>query len=139
MGREEYLAAVQDDPWSFPAAGGCPDPPAEWIAAAWDMPSVHDAIAGEMAREVSKNGELGCPPEYLGRLSAALRADQVVRLYRLIRDESPHREEEFRAGFEEGFARHAAALPPPLTRRQVIDALAEMGFDEATAGELMGE
>ena len=79
---------------------------------------------------------LGCTEEFLARLSAALRTSQVVALFRQIRDESPHREAEFRPQFERGFARHASALPPPLTRSEVVAAL---GLDEATAAEFLGE
>jgi hypothetical protein len=137
--RADYLEAVQENPWTFPAVGGCPDPRPDWIAAAWDTEAVQRSIAYDMARDVSKNGELFCGQEFLEGLSAVLSTEQVVRLFHTIRDGSPHREEEFRPQFERGFARHAAALPPPLTRQEVVAALRAFGFDEATAAELMGE
>ena len=133
------MEAVQENPWTFPAVDGCPDPPPEWVAAAWDTEAVQESIAHDMARDVSKNGEMFCGSGFLAGLSAALSTPQVVRLFLKIRDWSPHRESEFRRQFEEGFAAHAAALPPPLTREQVISALGGFGFDEMTAAELMGE
>jgi hypothetical protein len=137
--RADYLEAVQRNSWTFPAVDGCPDPPPDWVAAAWDTEAVQRSIAHDMARDVSKNGELFCGQEFLEALSASLSTGQVVRLFHTIRDGSPHREEEFRSQFERGFARHVAALPPPLTRQEVAAALGKFGFDEATAAELMGE
>lgn len=140
MERAEYLEAVQENPWTFPAVEGCSDPPPEWVAAAWDTEVVQESIASDMAREVSKNGTMFCGDAFLEGLSAALSTEQVVRLFRRIRDESPHRESEFRPEFVAGFAAHAAALPPPLTRDEVLSALvADFGLDIATAAELMGE
>ena len=139
MERADYIAALENDPWTFPAVDGCPDPPAEWVTAAWDTEAVQGSIAYDMARDVSKNGELFCGSEFLAGLSAALSTEQVVRLFHTIRDRSPHRESEFRQQFEAGFAAHAAALPPPLTRAEIVAALGGFGFDEATAAELMGE
>lgn len=138
MKLAEYLKAVQENPWTFPAVDGCPDPPPEWVAVAWDT-EAEESIAQDMARDVSKVGELCCGPEFLAGLSAALSAKQVVRLFRLIRDPSPHREGEFRPQFEAGFAAHAAALPPPLNREEVMAALGGLGFDESTAAGLMGD
>jgi hypothetical protein len=134
--RAEYLAAVQQNPWAFPAVDGCPEPPPEWVAAAWDTKAVQDAIAATIARDVSKAGELffACTSEFLEQLSAALTTEQVVRLYHTIRDVSPHRESEFRPQFEQGFARHRAALPLPLTWRALVAAVG----DEATAASLLG-
>ena len=139
MELAEYLEAVQENPWTFPSVDGCPDPPPEWVAAAWDTEAVQESIASDMAHDVSKNGEMRCGAEFLRGMSAALSTEQVVRLFRTIRDESPHRESEFRPQFEDGFVTHVAALPPPLTREEVVAALSEFGFDEATAAELMGE
>lgn len=134
--RSEYLAMVQQVPWGFPAVDGCPDPPPEWVSAAWDTPVVQDSIAATIARDVSKAGELlfACTPEFLEHLSAAITAEQVVRFYHTIRNESPHRESEFRPQFEQAFARHGPVLPPPLTWRALV---ARLG-DEAAAAELLG-
>ena len=139
MERAEYIEAVQENPWTFPAVEGCPDPPREWVAAAWDSDAVQESIVAEMARDVSKNGGLGWAVEFLAGLSDALSTEQLVRLFLTIRDGSPHRESEFRPQFEAAFAAHAAALPPPLTRAEVVAALGRFGFDEATAAKLMGE
>src|SRR5581483_9030925 len=56
----------------------------------------------------------------LESLSEALTTPQVIAFYDKIRLRSPHRESEFRPEFERGFARHAAALPPPFTRRHAM-------------------
>jgi hypothetical protein len=60
---------------------------------------------------------------FLEFLSGVLTTEQVVAFFHQIRRGSPHRESEFRPAFEQAFARHAAALPPPLTREEVIDLL----------------
>lgn len=134
MERAEYLEAVQENPWTFPEVEGYPDPPPEWVAAAWDTEAIQESIASDMARGVSETGALLCGEAFLEGLSAVLSAEQVVRLFHTIRDESPHRESEFRPEFERGFARHAAALPPPLTRPEVIDLLQ---VDEQTGQPLV--
>jgi hypothetical protein len=135
--RAEYLKAV--DPWTFPVVEGCPDPPPEWVAAAWDTAAVQENLVYVLAREVSKNETMNCSETFLGKLSAVLRTEQVVRLFLAIRDRSPHREAEFRPEFERGFTQHVTVLPPPLTPREVVVALGAFGLDEATAAELMGK
>lgn len=139
MERADYLEAVQQDPWQFPAVEGCPDPPPEWVAAAWDTDAVQASIAHDLARDVSKNGEMSRRQKFLAKLSAALSTEQVVRLFHIVRSESPHRESEFRPQFTRGFARHAKALPPPLTRPEVVAALGQLGLGEAESAELLGE
>jgi hypothetical protein len=131
--------AVQKNPWGFPAVDGCPNPPPEWVIAAWDINAVQTAVADDLARDVSKNGELLSGQGFLARLSLALSTEQVVRLFRYIRDRSPHRESEFRPQFEAAFAAHSSALPQPQTRDQVMAALGVVGFDEAGAEALMRE
>jgi hypothetical protein len=135
--RAEYLEAVQQSPWAFPAVDGCPNPPDAWVAAAWDTQAVQGSVLAEIVSDVSKTGDLffAGTQDFWGRLSTALSTRQVVRLFRALRNESPHREAEFRPQFEQAFARHAAALPPPLTRREVAAAL---GLDDATAAEFLG-
>lgn len=133
MERADYLKVVQENPWQFSAVAGCPNPPQEWVRDAWDTKSVQESIASHMARDVSKNGEILDRPEFLEWLSAALSTEQVVRLFHLIRAWSPDRESEFRPQFEQRFARHADALPPPLTRQGVVAALVARGFDRGTA------
>jgi len=136
MELREYLEAINEDPWTFPAVEGCPDPPPEWIAAAWDTDTVQETIASDLAREVSKSGSLCCAPEFLETLAEALSAEQVLQLFEMIRNESPHRESEFRPEFEAGFAEYVDLLPPPLTRGEVIELL---GAEEMVALELLGE
>ena len=50
----DYLEAVQENPWTFPAVNGCPDPPPEWVAAAWDTQVVQDCIAYDMAATLAR-------------------------------------------------------------------------------------
>jgi hypothetical protein len=69
-------------------------------------------------------------------MSAVLGTAQVVRLFEAIRDDSPHREVEFRPEFEAAFARHASSLPAALSRAEVIR---KLGLDEEAARELLGE
>jgi hypothetical protein len=123
MTKAEYFERIQKNPWTFPGVEGFDAPPAEWVSEAWELETIQGSIAYDMARDVSKNGEIFCGPEYLGSLSEALTTDQVVRLFLKIREWSPHREREFRPQFEQGFARHASALPPPLTPREAAEAL----------------
>lgn len=139
MELSEYLQAVQDNPRSFPKVKGCDRPPLEWTAVAWETEEVQQTIAYELADDVSSNGEMGYRLKRLKELAAALTTEQAVNLFRSIRDMSPHRESEFRPQFEAAFAAHAAALPPPLTRDEVIAALLAIGFDKATAAYLLGE
>ncbi len=136
MTEDEYLKSVRKNPWSFPAVEGCLDPPADWTAEAWELVEVQGTVAYDMARSVSKNGELFYNPGYLESLASALRTDQVIRLFLEIRRRSPHRESEFRPEFERGFAQHAADLPPSLTRQEVITAL---GLDEESAHHLLDD
>jgi hypothetical protein len=152
--REEYLRRLRVNAWHFPylAGSGCerppgqedapfaeyPEvalPPAEWIAEAWELEEVQESLVGSMARDVDK----GLPLSgygFLEMLSEALTTDQVVAFFHRIRDGSPHRESEFRPAFESAFARHAAALPPPLTREEVIEAL---GCDPGGSEEFLDD
>jgi hypothetical protein len=139
MTKAEYLRVIQETPWVFPHVEGCDDPPPDWVAEAWDTDAVQGCLVAALVNDVSQNGELLCTPEFLMGLSAVHRTEQVLRLFHALRDGSPHREPEFRPQFEQGFARHAPALPPPLTREEVVARLKAVGFDEATAAQLMGE
>jgi hypothetical protein len=114
--REEYLQGIRDEPWGFPYVGGDSDlPPAEWVAEAWDLDEVQESVVdGGIVRDVGKLGQLWCSRELLEVLDRSLRTEQVVGLFLAIRRSNPHREAEFRPGFERAFARHAHALPPPL-------------------------
>jgi hypothetical protein len=138
--KEEYLRRMKVNAWHFPyVAGGAwerppgleddpyaelpeePSPPAEWVAEAWELEEVQENLVGSLARDVDKGLPLSCD-RFLELLSAVLTTDQVVAFFHRIRNGSPHRESEFRPAFERAFARHAAALPPPLTREEVIEA-----------------
>jgi len=134
--RLRYLRAVAESPWRFPSAPGFDEPPTEWAAAAWELDAVHRTITREMSRDVSKVGSVVWDTTLLARMSAALGTAQVVRLFAAIRDESPHREAEFRPAFESAFARHAPALPSVLSR---ADVLRKLQLDEETARVLLGE
>jgi hypothetical protein len=127
MTKAEYPERIQKNPWTILEVERFDSPPAEWVSEAWELEKIQGSIAYDMARDVSKNGEIFCGPEFLASLSEALTTDQVVRLFLKIREWSPHREPEFRPQFEQGFARHASALPPPLTPKEAAEAL---GLDE---------
>jgi hypothetical protein len=135
--REEYLRKIS--PTTFPAVEGCSHPPGEWIADAWDSEVIQRTLAWDFAKDVSQDGTIGYDTSYLARLSVLLRTEQVVRLYLTIREESPHREAEFRSQFVEVFSEHASALPPPLMRTEVLTALVSKGFDTSVAVQLAGE
>lgn len=122
--REEYLQALRENPWTFPYVGAEGGPvPSAWIAEAWELEEVQFSIVqGGMAREIGKGLGFGSD-EFLALLSAVLTTPQVVELFLNLRHSNPHREEEFRPAFEHAFARHASALPPPLTRAEVIQLL----------------
>jgi len=130
------MRAVMDSPWRFPSAPGFEEPAAEWAVAAWELDAVRRTIAREMSREVSKIGSLAWDATSLAKMSAVLRTEQVVRLFESIRDESPHRESEFRPAFEAAFPPHRPSLPPPLSRAEVVRRLQ---VDEETARILLGE
>jgi hypothetical protein len=134
MDRARYIDAITDSPWAFPAVDGLDSPPSEWAAAAWETAAVQDTVAEEMRRDVSKVGSVMRDTSSLARISDVLRTEQVVRLFEAIRADSPHREAEFRPQFERAFARHAASLPPPLTRAQIMEILQ---LDEEEARQLL--
>jgi hypothetical protein len=122
--REVFLREIQKWPH-----GGFPldETPAEWMSAAWEIDRVRDELSGEMARTVSKGGDLSYTDEYLRFLSQSLPVPRQVELYLHIRDRCVTREEEFRPGFERAFPACVPSLPPPLTRQQLRD---ELGLTE---------
>jgi hypothetical protein len=152
--KDEYLRRLKVNAWRFPDLVGSPWerppgqgddpfaehpeetlPPAEWVAEAWESEEVQESVVGSLARDVGKGLPLSCAG-FLELLSAVLTTNQVVAFFHRIRNESPHRESEFRPAFERAFARHAAALPPLLTREEVIEAL---GFDPGEGEEFRDE
>jgi hypothetical protein len=121
-----------------------PGIPAEWFQEAWDVEevepekSLRQYITGDVWHEANK-GSLPLVAGQLRSLACILRHDQWVQLYKDVRADEPHREEEIRREFAGAAPGSALSLPPPLTRQEVVAALAAFGFDEATAAELMGE
>jgi hypothetical protein len=122
--REVFLREIE----AFPL-GGFPldETPAEWMAAAWEISRVREEISGEMARTVSKIGELAYTDEYLRYLSGSLSVPRQVELFLYIRERCVTREAEFRIGFERVFPECVPFLPPPLTHQQLLD---ELGLTE---------
>jgi len=128
MTKEDYLHAMSENGWTFPYVGAEMDtpPPADWIAAAWDLPEVQNSLVdGGILRDYSKGHGLACSAEFLAILSASLRREQVADFYLKIRRMQPTREDEFRSDFLAGFAAHAADIPPALTAEQVERACRE--------------
>jgi hypothetical protein len=116
--RELFLSRIE----AFPQ-GGFPfdETPPEWMAAAWEIEQVRTALCWEMARTVSKIGELAYTDEYLRYLSRSLPIFRQMELFSYIRDRNPTRESEFRPGFEKAFTACVPYLPPPLTVKQVAE------------------
>jgi hypothetical protein len=122
--REVFLNRIEKWPH-----GDLPldETPPEWMAAAWEIDRVRGELSSEMARTVSKTGELLYTDEYLRYLSRALSVSQQVELFLYIRERCVTREAEFRPGFERAFSECVPSLPPPLTRQQLLD---ELGLTE---------
>jgi hypothetical protein len=118
--QEVFLRKIEAFPYvGFPLD----ETPPEWMAAAWEIDRVRAELSWEMARTVSKTGQLYYTGEYLRYLSRSLPVARQVELFRYIRERSVTREEEFRPGFERAFPECVPSLPPPLTRQQLLDAL----------------
>jgi hypothetical protein len=133
--REDFFACPNY--WYYPGGAPIPD---QWIAEAWEqLPEFRDNVTYEFVREASKNGEMHSVQSSLEFLAGILPLARMVEVYERLRDESPHRESEFRPTFERVFGERMSAFPASLSREQVIGALAAVGFDEATALELMGD
>lgn len=112
--KEAYLKALSTGPMYFPYVGSeMGGPPADWVADAWELPSVQDVcFDGGIRRDYLKGLGLCCSQEFLAILANSLRTEQVVQLYERIREAQPERELEFRDDFLATFAAHAHALPP---------------------------
>ena len=133
--REDFFA--RPNYWYY--LGGAPIPD-QWIVEAWEqLQEFRENVTYEFVREASKNGDLYCVQSSLKFLAGILPLTRMVEVYERVRDESPHRESEFRPTFERVFGERMSAFPPALRRQDVIEALNALGFDEATALELMGE
>jgi hypothetical protein len=121
--------------------------PAEWFREAWDVPeedpekSLRKYVTGDIWHEANK----GCLPLVAGQLrslASVLRADQWARMYDDIRRQEPHCESEIRREFIDAAPHSAAALPPPLSRDEVVRLLGseelarELGaFDDESTGQ----
>jgi hypothetical protein len=133
--REEFFS--RPNYWYY--LGGAPIPD-QWIAEAWEqLPDFRENVTYEFVREASKNGDLFCIQSSLEFLAAILPLTRMVEVYERVRNNSPHRESEFRPTFERVFGQRMSEFPASLSRGEVIGTLAAFGFDEATALELMGE
>jgi hypothetical protein len=130
--KESYLRRLQKDPWALLVDEQLP--PDDWLAAAWEIENVRDAFTYEMARTVSKMGELFYDDDYLKALGRALPLERQLQLFTHIRDGSPHREDEFRGRFEECLPKCLTCLPKPLTRAEVMKRLR---LDEEAARHLL--
>lgn len=122
--RDVFLHRIEKWPY-----GGFPldETPSEWMAAAWEIDRVREKLSGEMARTVSKTGELNYTGEYLRYLARSLSVPRQVELFLYIRERCVTRELEFRPEFERVFSESVPFLPPPLTRQQL---LVELGLTE---------
>ena len=98
--REVFLSQIEAFPYvAFPFD----KTPTEWMAAAWEIESIRSELSWDMARTVSKLGELFYTDEYLHYLSQSLPIPRQMELFHYIRNRSPTREKEFRLGFEQAF------------------------------------
>jgi hypothetical protein len=124
------LREVPQQPWTrevflreiagFPL-GGFPldETPPEWMAEAWGIDSVREAISDDLARDVSKTGSLCCTNEYLSFLERSLSGNRLVDLFLHLRERCGSRESEFRPEFERAFPKCADALPPRCRENQL--------------------
>jgi hypothetical protein len=85
--------------------------PADWIAEAWDDQQFQANVTHAVVRSVSKNGDFFIASYWLEVLPTFLTEDQVVSLYKRIRDESGRKESEWRPEFERAFSAQIASLP----------------------------
>ena len=139
MTQEEFLR----DPVAV-FVDGREEVPDDWVRRAWDAEerdperSLRQFITGDIWHEANS----GCLPLVAGQLrwlGHVLREDQWCGLYRDVRNQEPHREAEIREEFVRAAPDKQAGLPSPRTREEVVAALGTLGFDAATAAELMGE
>lgn len=116
--RELFIRQIEE----FPNGGfSLHDTPPEWMTAAWEIERVREELSSEMARTVSEHGEITYEEEYLQYFSRSLPIFRQLELFLYIRNRNPHREDEFRPGFEKAFATCIMHLPPPLTEKQKVD------------------
>jgi hypothetical protein len=114
--RDEFLKRIEESPHGSLQLD---ETPPEWMATAWEIKRVREELCREMARTVSKLGGLFYTDDYLHYLSRSLPIARQVELFLYIRDRNPHREDEFRSGFERAFPESVPHLPRPQQRRHV--------------------
>jgi hypothetical protein len=127
MTKDDYLQRLKQDPWSLDVDGVFP--PDDWLADAWELENVRESHVSDMARIVSKMGELLYTDACLSALGRSLSVERQVELFNHIRGRSPHREVEFRGRFEPFFPQSKSSLPPPLHWREAAAAIGAP-FDE---------
>ncbi|MCC9600556.1 hypothetical protein LOC67_08285 [Stieleria sp. JC731] len=107
--REQFLA----DPCSFwmkPVT--IPD---DWFVEAWDSDEqFRGNQSAEYIDEASANGDLKCMRDGLKRLAKLLPIERSIELYCAVRDESPHREPEYRPTFKKVFGKDFDSFPDPI-------------------------
>ena len=100
--------------------------PNEWIIRAWEESALfRENVTYEFSREASKNGDLDCLEDSLRRLISILPISRSIELYHAIRNESPHRESEFRPTFERILGKEISDFPDPFTNDQLVDMFGE--------------
>ena len=114
--EDDYFRAVERSRSSFPCFPGVP---AEWLARAYQLEHVPSNLLYILKDRARDFGGLGVDRLVLEGLATFLPTERVVEMFTALREELPEREAEFRAEFETIFARHAAALPPPLTPEEI--------------------
>jgi hypothetical protein len=114
MTREDFF----DEPNYWYYLSGQPIPDA-WIAEAWEeLPEFRDNVTYEFVREASKVGDLDAIESHLEFLAGILPLARMIEVYEQVREDSPHREAEFRPTFERVFGERMAAFPAPLPPRE---------------------
>jgi hypothetical protein len=98
--------------------------PNEWFVRAWeDSAAFRENVTYGFSREARKNGDLDSLGESLGHLIAILPTNRIIELYQAIRNESPHRESEFRPTFERILGKRISDFPPAFTNEELVGML----------------
>ena len=105
--------------------------PNEWIVRAWEESAAfRDNVTYGFSREARKNGDLDSLEESLRHLISILPTNKSIELYHAIRNESPHRESEFRPTFERILGKQVSDFPPAFTNEELVGMLGEDGARE---------
>lgn len=98
--------------------------PPEWIVRAWEESvAFRENVTYEFSREARKNGDLHCLEDSLRHLISILPVSRSIEIYHAVRNESPHREYEFRPTFERILGKQISVFPAPLTNEQLVGRL----------------